>query len=144
MKLPSGRSVSIDTPIYLDSHFTWGEATKNCTRIPRDLYINGSLCATAIAIENRIINIAKRLDKLRTNLGNRPILVTSWYRPSSVNRSVGGAIWSRHLFGDAVDIKSLYFSPLEIYKLAEPNHDGGIGCYSTFVHIDWRGKKARW
>ena len=144
MKLPSGRYVSVHTPIYPDSNFIWGEVTKSCTRPIQDLWINGRLIISASEIETRIIATAHHLDKLRAKLGNRPILVNSWYRPSAVNRSVGGSKWSRHQYGDAVDIRSPYLSPREIYHAAEPGHFGGISCYYSFVHIDWRGKKARW
>ena len=58
-----------------------------------------------------------KTDRLRGLLGDRPIWVNSWYRPSHINKSVGGSKWSRHQFGDAVDIRSNYHSPQTIYKL---------------------------
>ena len=145
MKLPSGRFVSARTPIYLDSNFTWGEATKNCSRPLQDLYIGGALIRRAIEIEKTIVLTAKRLDEIRESLGNRPIHINSWYRPSGVNLAVGGSKYSRHQYGDAVDVKSNYVSPKAIYIAVEPKHlFGGISCYFNFVHIDWRGEKARW
>ena len=145
MKLPSGRYVSINTPIYLDSNFTWGEATRNCSRPISDLVINGRLFATALSIERTIVLTAQKLDELRAKLGNRPIWINSWYRPQNVNHRVGGSKYSRHQFGDAVDIRSNYYSPTDIYSTVDKTHyNGGLGKYPTFVHIDWRGNKARW
>lgn len=145
MQLPSGRYVSVNIPIYLDSNFTWGEATKNCTRPIEDLVIDGRLIVLASDIERKIIQTAKSLDALRQLLGDRPILVNSWYRPPSVNRRVNGSKFSRHQYGDAVDIRSYYMSPQDIFTEINSIHiDGGLSAYYNFVHIDWRGYQARW
>ena len=145
MILPSGKTVNSSTPIYSGSHFSWGEVTKDCTRYLQDLIVNGRLIITAVQIEKKIVETAIKLDEIRALFSNRPIHVNSWYRPQHVNKAVGGSNSSRHQFGDAVDIRSDYFYPINIYKKLEPDHDtGGISCYPSFVHIDWRGVKARW
>lgn len=145
MLLPSGKEVSANTPIYPASHFTWGEATKDCTRPIADLILNNKLVQTSLATEKKIIATALELDKVRFLLGNRPIHVNSWYRPSHINKHVGGASNSRHQYGDAVDIRSNYCSPSEIYRTLDKLHmDGGLGRYYGFVHIDFRGQFARW
>lgn len=145
MKLPSGTVVTKGTPIYPGSHFTWGEATKNLSRQLQDLVINGKLQISAYAIEQKIITAAMALDDYRYNLGNRPIIITSWYRPPHINQRVGGSKFSRHQYGDAVDWRSLYFSPAQIALKLEKSHlKGGFHAYYDFVHTDWRGVKARW
>ncbi len=147
MHLPSGKTVASNTPIYPGSNFTWGEATKNCTRPIRDLVIDGKLIITAIAIEKNIVRAAKNLDKYREKLGNKPIIINSWYRPSNVNLSVGGKKWSRHQYGDAIDWVCSHLSPLQIAaKLESQHNDGGYKCYvrQNFTHTDWRGTRARW
>lgn len=53
--------------------------------------------------KNIVALIEKLLDPLRAKLG-RPIRVTSGYRPSALNKAVGGAANSNHLFGCAADI----------------------------------------
>jgi zinc D-Ala-D-Ala carboxypeptidase len=111
MLLPSGDYVKASTQIYPLSHFTWGEATKDCTRPIANLIIKNKLVQTSREIEKNIVATAIELDKIRFILGNRPIHVNSWYRPQSVNKSVGGAEDSRHQYGDAVDIRSNYCSP---------------------------------
>ncbi len=85
-----------------------------------------------------------KTDRVRKMLGDRPIWINSWYRPSHVNQRVGGSKWSRHQFGDAVDIRSDYYSPRQIYRLLRDVHVGGMGRYYSFVHLDWRGSVARW
>ena len=85
MKLPSGELVYNSTPIYPGSNFTWGEATKNCTRHIQDLIIDGILIKTALQIEATIDLTARSLDEVREQLGSRPIHVNSWYRPSHLN-----------------------------------------------------------
>lgn len=145
MKLPSGVIVTKDTPIYPGSNFTWGEATKNCRRPIEDLVINGRLIISALQIERNIVLTAKSMDRYRAILGSRPIKVTSWYRPASVNIRVGGSKYSRHQYGDAVDWISHYLSPQQIAKILEPNHlGGGYKAYYGFTHTDWRGQKRRW
>ncbi len=136
MKLPSNNLVYPSTPI--TTHFTWSEATNNCTRIPLTL-----------AIEHNIINTAINLEKIRHLLGDRPLIITSWYRTPSVNNNTHDAVKnSLHLTGLAIDFKSLQLTPLQIYQILDPIHPGGLGLYSTFCHLDyrnWLGKpQARW
>lgn len=145
MKLSSGKLVTHDTPIYPGSNFTWGEATKNCTRHIQDLLINRTVIITAGEIERNIIATARAMDDYRALLNNRPIKVTSWYRPAHINSRVGGSQYSRHQYGDAVDWISYYFTPRQIAKILKANHtNGGYKDYSGFTHTDWRGWKARW
>ena len=145
MRLPSGLTVSKDTPIYKGSNFTWGEATKNCTRPIRTLVIDGKTIMSSRSIEQKIVEAAKELDKIRRLLGNRPIRVNSWYRDPQTNARVGGTKYSRHQYGDAVDIVSNYWRPSQVReKLETVMTHGGMGTYWNFNHLDWRGHKARW
>ena len=144
MLLPSRDTVSPITPIYPTSNFTWGEVTKNCTRHIKDLIIDGKLIISAVQIEKNIIETARHLDVIRDQLGARPLGINSWYRPSHINARVGGSKWSRHQFGDGVDIRSEYLPPTQIYRLLRDVHPGGLGKYYSFVHVDWRGEVKRW
>lgn len=147
MRLPSGKEVNNNTPIYSGSNFTWGEVTNNGNRQIQDLVIDGRLIISAIAIENKIIDTATKMDKYRAKLGGYPIRPTSWYRPSYINKYVGGSKWSRHQFGDAVDWISFRLTPKQIEDMLESQHnDGGYHCYvsKNFTHTDWRGTRARW
>ena len=146
MRLNNNSFVDKDTPIYPGSFFSWGEVTKDLTRPMQDLIINGKLIASTEQIETNIVKTAKYMDRVREFLGNRPLRVNSWYRPPHINRRVGGSLWSRHQFGDAVDFVSDYLPPYKIYSLLNDwhGHKGGLGRYWSFVHLDVRGSKARW
>lgn len=143
MLLPSGQTVFSHTPIIPGCNFTWGEATKKCTRPIQDLVIDNKLIISSGEIEQNIINTAKSLDRIRRMLGDRPLFVNSWYRPQHINTRVGGGKYSRHQYGDAVDIRSNYHSPQAIYRMLRDVHIGGLGRYYSFVHLDWRGSIDR-
>ena len=146
MRLPSGKFVDKDSPVYQSSFFTWGEVSKNITRPIQDLIIDNKLICSSRQIEKNIIATAKYMDRVRDYLGARPLRINSWYRPPHINRSVGGSVYSRHQFGDAVDFVSDYLPPYKIYRLLDNWHgnNGGLGRYYSFTHLDIRGNKARW
>lgn len=95
-----------------------------------------------IFIDSKLVAI---LQKIRTHFG-KPVTITSAYRTPSKNNAVGGTFYSQHLYGRAADIKIQGVSPEKIAAYAEKllPGTGGIGVYSTFVHIDVRSVKARW
>ena len=146
MRLPSGKFVEKNTPVYIGSNFTWGEVTKDLTRIIEPFILNKEIVIAAIEIEQKIINTAQYLDRVRAILGNKPLIINSWYRPAGENLRVGGSRLSRHQFGDGVDFVSYYLHPHKIYKLLDSWHGakGGLGKYYSFTHLDLRGEKARW
>lgn len=67
-----------------------------------------------------------------------PLTVNSGYRNITYNASVGGATWSRHLYGDATDMASSDASLDELGALCEGLGAGYVGYYDTHVHCDWR------
>ncbi|MDJ0535519.1 MAG: D-Ala-D-Ala carboxypeptidase family metallohydrolase [Xenococcaceae cyanobacterium MO_207.B15] len=77
-----------------------------------------------------------------------PILVTSWYRPQAVNREVGGAPNSQHIYGKAADIKpvqgDIYKFQDWLDKVAWKNKALGYGAKKEFVHIDLGPEPIRW
>jgi GH24 family phage-related lysozyme (muramidase) len=44
------------------------------------------------------VKLAQFLEKVRTQFGGKPITITSGYRPAAINRQVGGASSSEHLY----------------------------------------------
>ena len=52
--------------------------------------------------------LAAFLERVRRNFGNKPIIITSGYRPPAVNRAVGGASGSEHLY-DAPGVGAVDF-----------------------------------
>lgn len=93
---------------------------------------------------------AKVLDELRNRLG-RPIITLSVYRSPAYNSAIGGAGQSQHVEFRAIDF-AVQGSPVGPMQWASALRDmrtggffkGGIGTYSTFVHVDTRGSNADW
>lgn len=101
-------------------------------------------CNTVLIDEKLVIFV----QKIRDHFG-KPTTITSGYRCSKHNKSVGGATASRHAKGQAADIKVEGVAPAEVAKYAESIGVKGIGLYETakdgyFVHIDTRTTKAFW
>lgn len=85
------------------------------------------------------------LQKIRTHFG-KPVVINSGYRTAKHNKAVGGATYSQHQYGTAADIRVTGVKPREVAAYAETllPGTGGIGTYSSFVHVDVRAVKARW
>jgi uncharacterized protein YcbK (DUF882 family) len=88
------------------------------------------------------------LDNFRDSIG-KPIRLTSIYRSPAYNRKVGGGSQSYHMKNMAVDFQVDGMGPTAVFnrllKIRQANgFKGGLGKYSTFVHIDTRGYNATW
>ena len=85
------------------------------------------------------------LQTVRNHFG-KPVIINSGYRTPSYNKKIGGANYSQHMYGTACDIRINGVSPKDLASYIETLlvNTGGIGIYSTFVHVDVRTKKARW
>ncbi|HEY9648399.1 MAG TPA: D-Ala-D-Ala carboxypeptidase family metallohydrolase [Chroococcidiopsis sp.] len=134
-KLPGNTSTFYtDQPIVPGGSFTWGEATKNATRLP-----------ATVEIVNNIVALAKELQKVRNQIG-RPLQVNSWYRPPAVNSAVGGVSNSQHLTGKAVDLQVSGYSGRQLANAVMLWWNGGVGIYSNLpnlLHLDI-GPKRTW
>lgn len=102
-------------------------------------------CCGRVRVDEKLV---QGLQKLRDRL-ERPIIITSGYRCQKKNDSLPGAAKnSLHLTGQACDIACdmplmmLYFEAIAVPEF----RDGGAGLYvdGNFVHVDVRGKRARW
>ena len=90
-------------------------------------------------------NLVSKLDELRELVG-APIYVNSGYRCAQRNKNIGGSKDSQHLYGKAADIRTNAkgVTPAKFAQLAEKVGFDGIGIYKWGIHVDVRGKKARW
>ena len=74
------------------------------------------------------------------------VKVTSGLRCESLNERVGGSPTSKHMSGDAADIKVAGYRPSDVYDYLDDNHPDtlGLGLYRSWVHVDVRVNRARW
>jgi hypothetical protein len=83
------------------------------------------------------IHAVEQLQAIRDTIGG-PLRVHSGYRNVSYNADVGGATWSRHMYGDSVDMSSSVASLNDLSDICDDLGAGYIGMYDTHVHCDWR------
>ena len=135
VKMPGiANPVVVSQPVYAGSKFTWAELTKDGTRIPVDAKITYNL-----------VKLARYLDALRSYLGDRPVVVESGYRDPVSNRRVGGARFSSHLTGLAVDFSIPGEKVVDtFYKVKKFHKTGGLAVGNGFVHVDLRDGVFRW
>ena len=102
-----------------------------------------------INVYHNMVKGANQLQTLRDYIG-KPIQVNSAWRSEEYNASIGGVKNSQHIMGRAADIVIKGMTPIEVSKIIEEliskgdMLQGGLGIYSSFVHYDIRGTKARW
>lgn len=98
------------------------------------------------------IILAAFLERVRVRFGSKPVIVTSGYRPPAVNRSVGGASGSEHLYSaEGVGAVDFYIQGVDIYLVQEWCDQNwvfslGYGASKGFVHLGIRegNQKIRW
>jgi hypothetical protein len=99
-----------------------------------------------IRIDDRLPRV---LEKIRADLGNKPVRINSGYRTPAHNAAVGGAKASQHMEGRAADISITGIAPVDVCRAAETaltfyGIEGCIGLYDTYNHIDVRDKRYRY
>lgn len=100
----------------------------------------GANCCSEILIDPMLVAF---LQKIRDHF-NAPVIINSAYRCTKHNSKIGGASNSKHLYGQAADIKVDGVKPLKVAQYAESIGVKGIGQYENFVHIDTRQNKFYW
>ena len=120
--------------------------TKNFTKEEFDCNDGSEM---PINIYHNMVKVANQLQVLRDEL-KKPIHINSAYRSEDYNKQIGGVKNSQHIMGRAADIVIKGMTPIEVSKIIEEliskgdMLQGGLGIYSSFVHYDIRGTKARW
>ena len=102
-----------------------------------------------IAFAGVVILCYVALDPLRKEFGLTR--VSSGFRTRATNDQVGGAEYSRHVYSDwpfapAADVQPESGNPQQWADFLETvmSGTGGLGIYSTHVHVDLRPSRARW
>lgn len=89
---------------------------------------------------NVTIEFARKMQLLRDTCGHK-LPITSGYRCAEHNKKVGGALDSRHIYGDAADISTAAFTGRQYCELIGHALDcgfTGIGLGVGFIHVDTR------
>lgn len=97
------------------------------------------------SLDNMLELIFYVLQPLRAKLG-KPMIITSGYRNSQVNKLVGGASNSQHTKGQAVDFVVNGMTPAkvcEFIKNSDVEYDQCINEYNQWTHISYNKGKNR-
>lgn len=117
-------------PIGNSPYFKWSEA----------LYLKTVNAYAAPTVEQmmNIIKVCETLDKIRAHF-NTPVIITSWLRPDAYNKLIGGATFSHHRTGAAVDFNVLGLDADYVRAELKKRPDLTDGCSFetgiTWVHI---------
>lgn len=124
----------------LTPHFTLEEFTLSQTAARMGL----SNQPTGQDLDN-VHSTAEAMERVRSVLGDKPILISSGYRCPAVNQACGGSSTSAHMVGLAADFTCPGFgSPIDIClklqpHLAELKVDQLIHEYDSWVHLGIAG-----
>ena len=98
------------------------------------------------------VKLAQFLEKARTQFGGKPITITSGYRPAAINRQVGGASNSEHLY-NAIGVGAVDFNiigadinAVQAWCDKAWPYSLGYGAPKGFVHLGIRqgSPRVRW
>ena len=93
--------------------------------------------------------LAAFLERVRTAFGGKRVTITSGYRPAAINRAVGGASGSEHLYdAPSVGAVDFYVDGVDIHKVQawadrKWPYSLGYGAPKGFVHLGMRAGKPR-
>jgi hypothetical protein len=93
--------------------------------------------------------LAAFMERCRARFGGRPVIITSGYRPPAINKSVGGASSSEHLYNSpgvgAVDfyIQGADINAVQAWVDREWPCSVGYGAPKGFVHLGVRAGRPR-
>jgi uncharacterized protein YcbK (DUF882 family) len=97
-------------------------------------------------------NLSWFMEQVREHFGGRPVRITSGYRPPAINRAVGGAARSEHLYAvpneGAVDfnVPGVDTHAVQAWVDRHWRFSLGLGAHRGFVHVGRRasGERLRW
>jgi hypothetical protein len=95
------------------------------------------------------IELCRFIEQVRKHFGNKPIIITSGNRPTAINKSIGGASASEHLYNapnvGAIDFYIKGADIYEVEKYCDKNwkYSLGYGAPKGFAHLGIRASKQR-
>ena len=98
---------------------------------------------------NTAAELAAFMERARSRFGSRPVVITSGYRPAPINRLVGGASSSEHLYdAPGVGAVDFYIEGVDIKAVqdwcdANWPYSLGYGAPKGFVHLGIRKGRPR-
>jgi len=84
-------------------------------------------------VYTNLVRLASMLQKIREYVGD-PIIINSGYRSPEVNKAVGGANNSSHMYGLAADIRTKKHKPLELAHLID---NSGVAFDKLIIEPSW-------
>ena len=87
---------------------------------------------------SNLTRLAALLEQVRTEIGNKPIMVNSAFRSKQVNDAVGSKDTSQHRIGCAADIRVPGMTPDEVVKkviASDIGYDQIIREFDRWTHI---------
>lgn len=140
---------------------TWSQSGQFRPGSPFDFRITPNLAYGEFALYQEVrrfdhqyqcdtaLKLAQFLERVRMTFGNNSIVITSGYRPASINRRVNGASSSEHLYdGTTVGAVDFYVEKTDIYEVQKfcdriwP-YSVGYGAPKGFVHLGIRKGQPR-
>jgi hypothetical protein len=87
-------------------------------------------------------HVVEKLQTIRTQTGGA-LNLNSGYRSVGYNASVGGATYSRHMWGDAIDMASSVVSLSSLRTRCQNLGADYVELYTSHVHCDWRNSTEK-
>ena len=106
-------------------------------------------CEMPESVLMEVKKLANQLQIIRDFI-QQPIYINSGYRCKEHNAKIGGVKNSKHILGQAADMRVDNVSPEDLYEAIENlikfNHifEGGLGIYKTWIHYDIKLTRSRW
>ena len=127
----SGKIVYQNEYIMPGIPLTWGECTKG---------MSDERWPTQKAEVDNAIRLVKAFGEVRRRYG-KPLAINSGFRPPAVNRRIGGATRSQHIYFKALDIRPLdgnFPKLLQAVRATSSVKGIGLGQKRGFIHMDIR------
>lgn len=127
------------------AHFSWAEVDGGCGQ---GGYSGGSV--SAASVKANLLRAMWRAEALRHRMGDRPLRVTSGFRSTACDSSVGGSGSGQHTYGRAIDLVPASGGAPSLCTIASNARYAGFGGifgpgypnHDDHTHVDIRTNRA--